>query len=578
MGKLCGAIVNGMWYHGPMVIGQRFEVGDQKDNLIGRGGMGDVYLGRDLETGDNVAVKALKPDLIDPSNEIITRFVREGQALGQLNHPNIVAVIDTVKETKPSSDSPVYYLVMEYVKGGSLQTLLSEQKQLPVRQVLEISLDLADALTRAHRLGIIHRDLKPANVLLSEDGTPRLTDFGLAHMADHSSLTQAGTLIGTIDYLSPEACTGQVQDERSDIWSFGVLLWEMLTGQTPFRRDSVGATIGAILSAPTPALGHYCPEAPESLAHLVELMLAKDPGQRLPSMRLVGAELETILQGRDSTLSAVWGHPAGRPGLKRDMMSGGDPEKVDTWSARQALMLMIASHEERGDLFMGQTSLAFAYSVREEIELDNAGAAIILRSALVHNEPPEPWIASFDSDESAAESLRDFYETYPRSDVRGRIVKALTGLAGTEVDQTLLSIVANDDSVEVRTEAALEAGRRGYQEQVMGQTLDRVRKDNNPADLVTLSALVDQHRLPEDSDLYLKLQVSMVLARRRWRRYRAAVFYQARYLALHGILMALYGATTPLQMARTAPESYQGNAEAIGVPAWIFALMVFFAL
>ncbi|MCP4593240.1 MAG: serine/threonine protein kinase, partial [bacterium] len=210
-----------------------FEIDDPEKDLLGRGGMGDVYRGTDTQTGQIVAIKMLKPDIVANNPDIVARFVREGEALRQLKHPNIVEMVAAVEENGQ------HYLVIEYVAGGSLQDLLEQQGRLPIERVLEISLDLADALTRAHRLGIIHRDLKPANVLLAEDSTPRLTDFGIAQVADSPRLTQTGMLIGTIDYLSPEACQGEPLDGRADIWAFGVMVYEMLTGQRPFTGETL---------------------------------------------------------------------------------------------------------------------------------------------------------------------------------------------------------------------------------------------------------------------------------------------------------------------------------------------------
>ncbi len=275
------------------LIANRFEISDPDKDLLGRGGMSDVYRATDTQTGALVAVKALNPEVVARQPEAIQRFVREGEALRQLNHPNIVSMVAAVEEEGR------HYLIMEYVEGGSLGDLLEAQRGLPSLRAVEIGLDLADALTRAHRLGILHRDLKPANVLLAEDGTPRLTDFGLAHLVDSPRLTQAGVLMGTVDYLSPEVCQGEPFDDRSDIWAFGVLLYEMLSGELPFGGGSLTAKLTAILTQPIPDLASLCPDAPEALVDLVYRMLEKDREQRIPSVRLVGAELEAILKGRE---------------------------------------------------------------------------------------------------------------------------------------------------------------------------------------------------------------------------------------------------------------------------------------
>jgi serine/threonine-protein kinase len=168
-----------------MLIGDRYQI----DTELGAGAMGTVYKGVDTTTQKVVAIKHLKPELTDL--DMIERFKREGEALRALNHPNIVTMLDAVQ----AGDD--YYLVMEYLPGGDLSTLL--QKRRPaISQVLKLAIDIADALTRAHRLNIIHRDLKPANVLLAEDGTPRLTDFGVAHVGGKERVTVVDAIIGTI--------------------------------------------------------------------------------------------------------------------------------------------------------------------------------------------------------------------------------------------------------------------------------------------------------------------------------------------------------------------------------------------
>ena len=151
---------------------------------IGRGGMGEVYVATDTQSGETVAVKVLKPEVLEEDPTLLERFEREGQALRRLNHPNIVKMLSNLEENGQ------HYIIMEYVSGGSLHDAMKETGQMPLERALEIVLDLADALTRAHRLKIIHRDIKPPNVLLTEDGTPKLTDFGVARLDDRSRMTE----------------------------------------------------------------------------------------------------------------------------------------------------------------------------------------------------------------------------------------------------------------------------------------------------------------------------------------------------------------------------------------------------
>jgi len=287
------------------IITDRFIIKDSENDLLGRGGMGNVYRAIDTHSGEIVAIKVLNPDAVIRDSVTLERFVREGEALRKLNHPNIVKLIAAVEQEGQ------HYLVIEYVGSGSLKDALAIQAQLPVERVVEIALDLADALTRAHRLGIIHRDLKPSNILLTEDDTPRLTDFGIAYLAGTPHLTKTGILVGTVDYLSPEVCQGEPPDERADIWSFGILLFEILAGQLPFKGDNLTTKLTAILTQPVPDLSKLAPVVPDALTDLIYRMLEKDSQQRIPSVRLVGAELEAILKGLQGTLS----HPM--PGESR---------------------------------------------------------------------------------------------------------------------------------------------------------------------------------------------------------------------------------------------------------------------
>lgn len=260
------------------------------DRLLAVGGMGEVYLGRDSLSDKLVVIKRLKPELVQQNPEMVARFTREGALLSQLNHPNIVKLLAGFQ-----TETGDHLLILEYVAGGSLRDLLNRQPQLSIQRVVEIGLELADALTRAHHLHIIHRDLKPENVLLAEDGTPRLTDFGISYqLQPETRLTQPGVVMGTTAYVGPEGFLGQEIDARSDIWSFGVILYEMLAGRHPFRGENLLATLNAILQQQPLPLVSLRPETPIPLIELINQMLDKNRAKRPTTMRQVAARLDEI--------------------------------------------------------------------------------------------------------------------------------------------------------------------------------------------------------------------------------------------------------------------------------------------
>ena len=288
------------------LIGNRFVIANPAADRLGRGGMSTVYRGRDTLTGKEVAVKVLRPGPSPALDDMIDRFARESEALRLLEHPNIVEVVATIHEGSGTDGAEdAFYLVMEYASGGALRDLLEEQQdRVPLRHAIEIGIKLSSALTSAHEIGIIHRDIKPGNVLLTNSGTPLLTDFDLALLRDRPGLAQPGVVVGTIGYLSPEGCLGQPIDHLSDIWSFGVLMWELLSGRQPFMRPTIAGTLAAVVSEPPPDLRAACLEAPDRLAHLLARMLEKERRLRPTSMCEVGAELEAILA---ATLSnPIW--------------------------------------------------------------------------------------------------------------------------------------------------------------------------------------------------------------------------------------------------------------------------------
>lgn len=239
---------------------------------LGEGGMAIVYKGFQESLNRNVAIKVLRAELAqDP--EFITRFQREAQAVAKLNHPNILHVYDA------GVAYGVYYIVMDYVDGGSLRDLIA-RGPLSVERAVSIAAQLADALDYAHRQNVVHRDVKPANVLLAHDGRPLLTDFGIARLLDEKGLTRTGTSMGTPEYMAPEQVQGQPTDPRTDIYSLGLVLYEMLAGWVPFSTPTPVATLFKQVNEPPPPLHQMNISIPAWLEDIVNLALAKRPAER----------------------------------------------------------------------------------------------------------------------------------------------------------------------------------------------------------------------------------------------------------------------------------------------------------
>ncbi|MFF7738264.1 Stk1 family PASTA domain-containing Ser/Thr kinase [Streptomyces sp. NPDC007984] len=284
----------------PRRLGGRYEL----SGVLGRGGMAEVYLAHDTRLGRTVAVKTLRTDLArDPSCR--ARFRREAQSAASLNHPAIVAVYDT--DEADVDAVPLPYIVMEHVEGSTLRELLHSQRQLPPGQALETTVGILQGLEYAHRNGIVHRDIKPANVMLTRDGQVKVMDFGIARAMDDSgiTLTETSVVVGTVQYLSPEQAKGEKVDARSDLYSTGCVLYELLTASPPFAGASpVTVTYHHVHEEPKPPSA-LNPEITPEMDAIVLRALLKDPHHRYQSADDMRADIEACLRNRSGAATTA---------------------------------------------------------------------------------------------------------------------------------------------------------------------------------------------------------------------------------------------------------------------------------
>ncbi len=250
---------------------------------LGAGGMGEVYLADDTKLNRKVALKFLLPHYTS-DEEIKARFIREAQAAASLTHPSII----TVHEVSEFQGRP--FMAMEYVEGKSLREVIDD-KRSSFMAILDLAMQIGEGLARAHEAGIIHRDIKPQNILMGLDGRPKITDFGLAKVKDSPELTKAGTTFGTLAYMSPEQAKGLEVDRRADIFSFGVVLYELIAGRRPFQGDNEPSIINAIVNQIPEPLARFKSGVPEGLQAIVEKALAKDRDERYQHVDDIVADL-----------------------------------------------------------------------------------------------------------------------------------------------------------------------------------------------------------------------------------------------------------------------------------------------
>jgi len=277
------------------LVGGRYELGE----LLGRGGMAEVRKGHDTRLGRVVAIKRLRTDLAsDPTFQ--ARFRREAQSAASLNHPAIVAVYDTGEEPATDGTGTMQpYIVMEFVAGRTLRDILREGRKILPERALEITSGVLSALDYSHRAGIIHRDIKPGNVMLTPSGDVKVMDFGIARaMSDSHTMTQTAAVVGTAQYLSPEQARGETVDSRSDVYSAGCLLYELLTGRPPFVGDSPVAVAYQHVREPARPPSDHDTDLPPAVDAIVMKSLAKRLEDRYQSAAAMRADIERYLAGR----------------------------------------------------------------------------------------------------------------------------------------------------------------------------------------------------------------------------------------------------------------------------------------
>jgi serine/threonine-protein kinase len=266
------------------IIGGTYQITEK----LGEGGMGEVFKGFDVMLEREVAIKSLRPELCSRT-DIVERFRTEAIALARMNHSNIATVYNFLKENNQ------WFLVLEFVRGETLDKVVTRRGTLPWRDAVKFVCQALDGLEHAHKLGVVHRDIKPANMIITPTGDLKLMDFGIARLLERARLTKTGNLIGTLEYMSPEQVQGKDSDARTDIYSTGIVLYELLTGRVPFQKNSDYDLIRAQVEEQPVPPHEYLPQLPEQLENAVLTALQKNPDLRYGSAAAFQTELQSIL-------------------------------------------------------------------------------------------------------------------------------------------------------------------------------------------------------------------------------------------------------------------------------------------
>ena len=326
---------------------------------IGAGGMGEVYLAEDTRLNRRVALKFMPSHLASNEN-LRTRFTREAQAAAKLEHPNIVTIYEVGEfENRP-------FFAMQYVEGNTLDHYCRDE-DLSVSRIIAIISEVSAGLSKAHRAGITHRDIKTSNIVVDREFHPKILDFGLAAIQGSEMLTRAGSTLGTVAYMSPEQAQGREVDHRSDLFSLGIVLYELIAGRTPFKRNNDAATLQAIINEFPEPLARYKSDVPPELQRLIDKILAKNPSERYQSAADLSADLLTISRSTDSVATGITGGVAvGRPSIAvlpfANMSADPDNEYFSDGLTEELLNVLAKNPELK---VTGRTS-SFAFKGKQE--------------------------------------------------------------------------------------------------------------------------------------------------------------------------------------------------------------------